>query len=171
MCNATDNTIWNHIFANDSSVSMLLSSAYSNTRQRVIFPDLVPSRLSPHSEPKRVERLSATPPLHQGADALLSRHPPAADADNAARRRRRPDAPAQRIVGRDSVRGAAPDDERRRQRHRRVRAAVGASGRADRRIPRVVRLGSSSVYAVDHEMGRYRDVAVRVAWGNDERSD
>lgn len=42
MCNATDNTIWNHIFANDSSVSMLLSSAYSNTRQRVIFPDLVP---------------------------------------------------------------------------------------------------------------------------------
>ena len=52
MCNATDNAIWNRIFANDSSVTMLLSSAYSNTRQRVIFPDLVPFRFSPHSRTK-----------------------------------------------------------------------------------------------------------------------
>ena len=29
-------------------------------------------------------------------------------------------------------------------------------------IPRVVRLGSSSVSVVDHETDRYRDVAVRV---------
>lgn len=118
-----------------------------------------------------MERFSASPPLHQGADALLSRHPSAADADSATRRRRRPDAPAPRAAGRESVRGVTPDAERRRQRHRRVRAAVGASARGNRRIPRVVRLGSSSVYVVDHEMDRYRDVAVRVAWENDERSD
>ena len=40
-CNSTDLAIWRNVFKNESTVTTLLSPSYSNTQQRVIFPDLV----------------------------------------------------------------------------------------------------------------------------------
>ena len=40
-CNNTDLAIWRNVFKNESTVTTLLSPSYSNTQQRVIFPDLV----------------------------------------------------------------------------------------------------------------------------------
>ena len=147
-CNDTDHTIWLNIFRSQPTVTSLLSSAYSNTQQRIIVRDLnmyswsISSRFFDYLQ----SRILVTDDVEIQMEIAMDRSDESTSTLTL----------SYRLEGDDF------------STIYNIMTFQNETLILKNFIPRVVRLGSTSVYVVDEEVDKYRDVAIQLVHDNEE---